>query len=1065
MSTIRLVIRTAPFLSCIGWLTWGQTESQTFVYIRLDPSKHSLFIKEVTEEYMRQFQIPAEFHPVPGISDAALFRIQLSKLQQLKDWYLPISNAESMRFEFRQHTLTVYQGKRSIVIPVERIHADTKIKTRNMVVSSSTRHFRPAFAMGQWTLTNTFRETVEQYDKPTIPFQVRDRHIHCLGFRQEMLADSEFRFEIKRDNLLRFFHGLQFPCTVFMEVTEVGPVRFRTLEASVMQEIEITSIQPLPIYVPNKRAEQSAESGRKLLSALTYMASLLQEPMPMNRALWGLAETGTIRLASGDEILKVQAEIPFPSLLTDQPHAGYFPEEVTSALCQHLQSAPTADWNVGVKEDTILIQGMSGSFTGERLEEGEYPFPATGSNGFSLTLGKACSIFNRIENRRGQSFVIESNDGWVQIRIDSWVMRKKHIPKPLPNVVYHLPYETVRSFIQVFADTDAVIRIFDAQNPFVCFSAVHEGVRFSAYLASLSEPSAVLEASLAGDSQGSIPTEDPDRAQPENREKAVEALWMKRLLEMESWIGLEPIKQQCIKLVKYVEYERRRQSVIQAKEMFPTLHMCFTGNPGTGKTMTARMLGKVLKDIGILSKGHVVEVDRQSLIGQHIGQSEANFAKYLKQAQGGILFIDEAHSLYKPESSKDYGHDLIHVLVKTMEDYRDSCIFILAGYPNEMKAFLDSNIGLRDRIPFHFSFPDYTTDELIAIGRKMAKDRYHYTFGPGVEDVLRQKIENARVDETFGNARLVRNLVEQAVIQHAARAGNQMEPDYFTVLMAEDFVDANGHSEHLQTVWEQLDQLVGLQEVKQMLRRLQDVLLHDRQRAQVGYSPPASLMHMCFIGNPGTGKTTVARLTGRLLKEMGLLKRGHLVEVTAKDLIAPYVGQSVHKTAGKIREALGGILFIDEAYVLTKGGMKPFGEEVIATLVKEMDAQREHLVVILAGYPDAMQELLQSNPGLHSRIRFHISFPDYTASELVEIFLQKAEQAGYIVPADVQEALWESFIASTSAKDVTFGNGRLAEITFEHARMALAARTRDDWDTPEACVTFCREDLPNPFEQ
>jgi SpoVK/Ycf46/Vps4 family AAA+-type ATPase len=380
-----------------------------------------------------------------------------------------------------------------------------------------------------------------------------------------------------------------------------------------------------------------------------------------------------------------------------------------------------------------------------------------------------------------------------------------------------------------------------------------------------------------------------------------------------------------------------------------------------------------------------------------------------------------------------------------------------------MRAFLDSNIGLKDRIPFHFFFPDYTTDELIRIARQIAIEQYHYELAPGVEDVLRYRIEKARVDDTFGNARFVRNLVEQAVILHAAsyEAEQRVNPEYFTILLPEDFNTDEEGSERLQDVWEQIGQLVGLQKVKQTVRQIQDVLLHDQRRVQAGYQTTPSLMHMCFTGNPGTGKTTVARLIAWMLKEMQLVKRGHLIEVSAKDLIAPYVGQSVHKTAAKIREALGGVLFIDEAYTLVKGALKQFGDEAIATLVKEMDVQRENLVVIFAGYPKEIDELIRSNPGLKSRIRFHIPFPDYSASELVEIFLQKAGQAGYHVPEDVQQKLWEYFINCTSEQDEAYGNGRLAENTFEFARMRLASRTRElDELTTEELMTFCCEDVP-----
>jgi SpoVK/Ycf46/Vps4 family AAA+-type ATPase len=504
--------------------------------------------------------------------------------------------------------------------------------------------------------------------------------------------------------------------------------------------------------------------------------------------------------------------------------------------------------------------------------------------------------------------------------------------------------------------------------------------------------------------------------------------------------GLSPVKKQIREIAEFAIFEKERMSILGVPMQLPTLHMCFLGNPGTGKTMVARMLGKIFKELNVLTKGHVVEVDRQVLVGAYMGHTEANLLKYVKRAMGGILFIDEAYALYKKDSGKDFGLTAINGLVKLMEDYRDQMIVIFAGYKREMFEFLSYNPGLRERIPFHLEFPDYTNEELIQIAEFLAEND-HYVMSDDAKEALLKQVLRHKLDETFGNARTVRNCMEKAKIRHAVRAKELgKSKDTWTTLTAEDFEEeGDAKGETLESVLAELDQLVGLDEVKHWVKQVIDVLAMEKKRLEHGLADEPLTFHMAFTGNPGTGKTTVARLLGKILRVMNILPRGHFVEATRKDLVAGYMGQTALKTAEKVKEALGGILFIDEAYALARN-REDFGAEALATLIKEMEEKKGLFTVILAGYTDEMEELLQVNPGLRSRIRFTLQFPDFSASELVEIVKRKAHLSDYRLTNEAEEKLWEYFIHKCSEADESFGNGRLAEQVFERAKMNLSTR-------------------------
>ena len=237
----------------------------------------------------------------------------------------------------------------------------------------------------------------------------------------------------------------------------------------------------------------------------------------------------------------------------------------------------------------------------------------------------------------------------------------------------------------------------------------------------------------------------------------------------------------------------------------------------------------------------------------------------------------------------------------------------------------------------------------------------------------------------------------------------------------------------------ELHSLVGLNRVKEDVESLRNLIRIQALRAQQGLPNSQVSYHCVFTGNPGTGKTTVARIIAGIYKELGILKKGHLVETDRAGLVGEYVGQTAPKTNAKVDEALDGVLFIDEAYSLV-GGENDYGAEAIATLLKRMEDNRDRLVVILAGYTDEIREFIESNPGLQSRFNRYIHFNDYSAEELMDIFKHNLKKSRYKIKRDAYELLQEKVSAAVSLKDKNFGNARYIRNLFERVIQQQANR-------------------------
>ncbi|MFJ5811651.1 right-handed parallel beta-helix repeat-containing protein [Streptomyces sp. NPDC093093] len=515
--------------------------------------------------------------------------------------------------------------------------------------------------------------------------------------------------------------------------------------------------------------------------------------------------------------------------------------------------------------------------------------------------------------------------------------------------------------------------------------------------------------------------------------------------ELESLIGLADVKHQVKTLVNLNQLAQRRSRL--GMPMPPmSRHLVFSGPPGTGKTTVARLYGGILTELGVLRSGHLVEVSRADLVAQVIGGTAIKTTEAFKEALGGVLFLDEAYTLLSDGKGggADFGREAIDTLLKLMEDHRDEVVVIAAGYTDEMAAFLDSNPGLASRFTRTIDFANYSVEELVTITERMC-EAHHYALDPRTLDALAGHYGRMERGAAFGNGRAARRVFEEMVDRQAFRLGSMADPaeSDLSLLLPEDVAVEQGgaardadSSEELLT---RLEGMIGLSAVKRAVTDQVHLLATARQRRAAGLPAPRISQHLVFSGPPGTGKTTVARLYAGILHSLGVLPKGQLVEVARTDLVGRYVGHTAQLTKEVFERALGGVLFIDEAYTLTpEGSPSDFGREAVETLLKLMEDHRDEVVVIAAGYTAEMRRFLDSNPGLTSRFTRTVEFEDYTVEELVGIITAQAADSGYDCPPPTVEAL-RAYVAALP-RDRSFGNARTGRILVEEMMTQQARR-------------------------
>jgi SpoVK/Ycf46/Vps4 family AAA+-type ATPase len=525
------------------------------------------------------------------------------------------------------------------------------------------------------------------------------------------------------------------------------------------------------------------------------------------------------------------------------------------------------------------------------------------------------------------------------------------------------------------------------------------------------------------------------------------------LAELDAMVGLAPVKEQVHSIYVSIEAARRR-AVAGFGTDKPMRHFVFLGPPGTGKTTVARVIGKIFYSFGLLDSPEVVEAQRSDLVGEYLGATAIKTNELIDSALGRVLFIDEAYSLVNEGDGQSdrFGAEAVQTLIKRAEDDRENLIIILAGYEKQTEAFLATNPGMASRFATRIRFPTYSTEELLHLAETQLAARQE-GLTPDARQVLWRVLDEVgrrRITDELGNGRFVRTLLEKAGQARDVRVmsggGDPRAEDLITVGpwdLEKAFTELTSrlrgyeNTPTLESAIAELDELVGLEPVKQQVRAIAAQLRVAKLRDRQGLTSQPPARHFVFTGPPGTGKTTVARILGRIFAALGLLVRPEVVEAHRADLVGEHLGATAIKTNRLIDSALGGVLFIDEAYSLHNEGYSggdAFGAEAVQTLLKRAEDDRDRLVIVLAGYPGDMDRFLRSNPGLASRFSTRVAFPSYTARDLTRITVMHSEQAGDAFEPEAIRVLEQIFAQAELAGRIDeLGNGRFARSLFERA--------------------------------
>ncbi|KAK0667681.1 putative AAA family ATPase [Cercophora samala] len=521
--------------------------------------------------------------------------------------------------------------------------------------------------------------------------------------------------------------------------------------------------------------------------------------------------------------------------------------------------------------------------------------------------------------------------------------------------------------------------------------------------------------------------------------------YSKALDELMAMIGLEDVKQEFLNIKSKVD-TALRQDVSLAKERFSCSML---GNPGTGKTTVARLYAEFLTELCVIPGNCFEEKTGAGLANMGVSGC-TKLIDGILNAGGGVLFIDEAYQL--TSGNNPGGGAVLDYLLAEVENQRGKIVFVLAGYSKQMESFFAHNPGLPSRFPVDMTFADYTDDEILRILELKINQRYN--GGMDCADGLRglycrivsRRIGRGRGKEGFGNARAVENMLDvisrrQANRLRRERKGDAKPDDLF--FTKEDLIGPEPAEALTKcAAWKELERLIGLQSVKDAVRSLVDSIQQNYVRELEEKPPIEYSLNKVFMGNPGTGKTTVAKLYGAILVKLGLLSKGEVVVKNPSDFVGGALGQSEQQTKGILAATVGKVLVIDEAYGLYGGGggqgsvSDPYKTAVIDTIVAEVQSvPGDDRCVLLLGYKDQMEAMFQNvNPGLSRRfpIASGFNFEDFSDDDIRKIFDLKLKKAAY--QATPQAAYVAMEMIKRARNRPNFGNAGEIDILLDAAK-------------------------------
>ena len=521
--------------------------------------------------------------------------------------------------------------------------------------------------------------------------------------------------------------------------------------------------------------------------------------------------------------------------------------------------------------------------------------------------------------------------------------------------------------------------------------------------------------------------------------------------KLNNLVGLKKLKyniESHLNLVRFTQL-RRQKGLIAT---MPPLHMIFTGNPGTGKTTVAKLLGEIYASLGILKTGHVITADRKKLVGQYIGDTEDNTKRYLQQAHGNILLIDEAYTLVAdPDDKKDFGPKVLDCLLEELGKEQTDMIIILAGYPDEMESMLKANKGLQSRFPYTFHFEDYSEQELVDIAVLTAQNS-GYTFSDEalerVRNLIRREMERpttGRDQQHFGNARFVTRLISSQIIPNMSRRvlssmGADVSSQLLSYIDAADIPASATDTDYpideaqVNRTLKQLDELTGLNDIKQTLRNLVSIARNKQQNGEdLADTIP---LQWTFTGSTGTGKSTVARLLAQLLHAFHLISSDHMTQLrmpeTQNNTWTAYdIDQILRET---MKQSGQGLLFIDLDDVANHHIDVQWLRCKLTSLTAEMPGSYAFVIAV-------DDHRLPSHPIDMPISTSVIHFADYTADELMTILTQRLDKHGYSMTDEAAAEVYEHIRSLCSHRSSGLGNARTIKHLYTAITSAAELRT------------------------
>lgn len=568
-----------------------------------------------------------------------------------------------------------------------------------------------------------------------------------------------------------------------------------------------------------------------------------------------------------------------------------------------------------------------------------------------------------------------------------------------------------------------------------------------------------LEKMLALDSVPEDKTEnetesesEPESSEPEDL-SAREVLG--RLNEMPGWNNLKRRMEGIISLHGVAEI----RDALGLKKNLPTMHTILIGNPGTGKSCCVKYLAEIYHALGMLPENSIRLTNLAKV-------SNSTITSEIHYAIGGVLVFENAHELYHSENKPiDNEQQIVRSLIDELNDSakQSNWMLVLTGEPQGMESLLAAYPELREHFQEPVYMEDFKPEELYRIVDRCCDERDVH-LAPQAKKKLEMFLlhkYNQR-GPNFENARFVQRLFDEKIIPAMyKRIADSEDPeiaDDLGLVVAESIPSINGSSGDGMA---ELDDLIGLARIKTRVKDYLNAVRLASRRMELGLPTSMPRLHMAFLGNPGTGKTTVAEIIGKVFAEWGILSGGRVIRTEKSQMVGQYIGETEYKMNNLLARARGNILFIDEAYQLAEGGESDFGRIVMNSLLTELGKNNLDMVVILAGYTAPMKKLLESNEGIESRFPNVFNFEDYTTEELLEIGKLMIRKQGFNLTKGAEQNMMTIIQTESEKPSPRFGNGRFVSNLLQNEILAtLGARTsKMENPTAEDLSTILPEDV------